>query len=44
VLDYNNAQGQFPALLLARLFGFTPSAMLQSTEDVVECQAVRIKM
>ena len=22
VLDYNNAQGQFPALLIARLFGF----------------------
>lgn len=44
VLDYNNAQGQFPALLLARLFGFAPSAMLQSTEDVAERQAVRTKM
>ena len=31
VLDYNNAQGQFPALLVARLFGFAPSAMLQPT-------------
>jgi LemA protein len=44
VLDYNNAQGQFPALLLARLFGFTPSAMLRATESAVEHQAVRIQM
>jgi LemA protein len=29
VLDYNKAQGQFPALLIARLFGFSPSAMLE---------------
>lgn len=44
VLDYNNAQGQFPALLLARLFGFAPSAMLQATESAIERQAVRIQM
>ena len=44
VLDYNNAQGQFPALLVARMFGFVPSAMLQATENAVERQAVRIKM
>jgi len=44
VLDYNNAQGQFPALLLARLFGFAPSAMLQATESAAERQAVRIQM
>ena len=44
VLDYNNAQGQFPALLVARLFGFVPSAMLQATENAVERQAIRIKM
>ena len=44
VLDYNNAQGQFPALLVARLFGFAPSAMLQATENAVERQAVRIQM
>ena len=31
VLDYNNAQGQFPAVVLARVFGFMPSAMLQAT-------------
>ena len=44
VLDYNNAQGQFPALLVARVFGFVPSAMLQATENAVERQAVRIQM
>lgn len=28
VLAYNQAQSQFPALLIARLFGFSPSVML----------------
>jgi LemA protein len=44
VLDYNNAQGQFPAVLVARLFSFAPSAMLQATESPAERQAVRIQM
>jgi LemA protein len=44
VLDYNNAQAQFPAVLIARLFGFAPSAMLQSTENPAERQAVRVQM
>jgi len=44
VLDYNNAQGQFPALLVARLFGFAPSAMLQATESAAERQTVRIQL
>ena len=44
VLDYNNAQGQFPAMLVARLFSFAPSAMLQATESPIERQAVRIHM
>jgi LemA protein len=44
VLDYNNAQGQFPALVVARLFAFAPSAMLQATENAAERQAVRIQM
>ena len=43
VLDYNNAQGQFPAVLVARVFSFAPSAMLQSTESPVERQGVRIQ-
>ena len=44
VLDSNNAQAQFPALLIARLFGFAPSAILQATESAVERQAVRIQI
>ena len=44
VLDYNNAQGQFPAVLMARLFSFAPSAMLQATENADERKAVRIQM
>ena len=44
VLDYNNAQGQFPAMLVARAFSFAPSAMLQATESPAERQAVRIQM
>ncbi|WP_309678082.1 LemA family protein [Polaromonas sp.] len=43
-LDFNNAQGQFPALLIARLFGFAPSVMLRSTDSAAERQAVRISM
>ncbi len=42
VLDYNNAQGQFPAVLMAKLFSFAPSAMLQVTESEEERKAVRI--
>ena len=44
VLYYNNAQGQFPAVLVARVFNFAPSAMLQATESPAERQAVRIQM
>ena len=44
VLDFNNAQGQFPTLLIARIFGFMPSAMLRATESVAERQGIRIQM
>jgi len=44
VLDYNNAQAQFPALLVARTFGFAPSPMLRATESAAERQAVRIQL
>ena len=44
VLCYNNAQGQFPAVLVARVFNFAPFAMLQATESPAERQAVRIQM
>ena len=42
VLNYNDAQGQFPALMVAWLFGFAPSAMLQATHNVVERDAVGV--
>ena len=44
VLDYNNAQGQFPAVLIAKIFSFSPSAMLQATESVEERKGVRVQM
>ena len=44
VLDYNNAQGQFPAVLIAKMFSFAPSAMLQATENAEERRTVRIAM
>ncbi len=44
VLDYNNAQGQFPAVLVAKLFSFAPSAMLQATESADERKGVRIQL
>ncbi len=44
VLDYNNAQGQFPAVLISRLFGFAPSAMLQATQNAAERESLRIQM
>jgi LemA protein len=42
VLAYNDAATQFPALLAARLFGFTPAAMLQSTQNAREREAPRL--
>ena len=42
VLNYNDAQGQFPALVVARLSGFAPSAMLQATQNVVERDAAGV--
>ena len=44
VLDYNNAQGQFPAVLVAKMFSFAPSAMLQATESAEERKTVRIAL
>ncbi len=38
--DYNHAQGQFPAVLVAKLFSFTPSAMLPATTSAEARQAV----
>ena len=44
VLDYNNAQGQFPALLIASAFSFAPSAMLRATQSDAERETVRIQL
>ena len=44
VLDYNNAQAEFPAVVLARLLGFGPSAMLQATQTAEERQGLRIQL
>lgn len=41
VLDYNKAQGQFPALLLARGFGFAPAPMLRAIESLQGQPAAR---
>jgi LemA protein len=42
VLDYNDAAAQFPALLVARMFGFDPATMLQSTQNAQEREAPRV--
>ncbi|MDO5691135.1 MAG: LemA family protein [Pseudomonadota bacterium] len=41
-LDYNNAIGVFPALVVARLFNFAPNAMLQSTTSEAERAVPRV--
>jgi LemA protein len=42
-LDFNNAAQQFPALIVARLFGFTPAPMLESTRSEEERAAPQVK-
>jgi LemA protein len=42
VLEYNNAAGQFPANLLAGVFGFRSADMLQSTGSEAERLAPRV--
>ncbi len=42
VLAYNDAASQFPALIVARLFGFQPMTMLESTQSLEERQAVKV--
>jgi LemA protein len=42
VLAYNDATGQFPGVVVARLFGFAPAAMLQSTQNAQEREAPRL--
>ena len=44
VLAYNNAQEQFPAVLVAKAFNFAPSAMLPATDIAQERKTVRMVM
>ena len=43
VLDFNNAAQQFPTLIVARLAGFAPAAMLASTQSDEERRAPRVQ-
>lgn len=42
VLAYNDAAGRFPGVLVARVFGFAPAAMLQATQNAQEREAPRL--
>jgi LemA protein len=42
VLAFNDAAMQFPDVLVARLLGFSPAAMLQSTQSAEERSAPRV--
>jgi LemA protein len=42
VLDYNRAQGQFPAVLVASLFSFAPAAVLAATNSADGNKTARI--
>jgi LemA protein len=42
ILEYNDAATRFPAVIAARLFGFAPAAMLQSTASPQEREAPRV--
>ena len=44
VLDFNDAQGQFPAVLIAKLFSFAPSAIWQAAESADKHTDLRIRM
>lgn len=42
-LDFNNAATQFPALIVARLLGFAPAPMLESTRSEEERSVPRVQ-
>ena len=42
VMDYNVAASQFPGVVAARMFGFLPAAMLESTRSAQEREAPRV--
>jgi LemA protein len=43
VLDFNDGAGQFPANLVAMVFGFRPAAMLQATQSAQERDAPQVR-
>ena len=43
VLEFNNGAQQFPASLLASLFGFQPAGMLQATQSAQEREAPHVR-
>lgn len=43
VLDFNNEATQFPALVVARLLGFAPAAMLEATRNEDERAAPSVR-
>ncbi|MBS4037493.1 MAG: LemA family protein [Hydrogenophaga sp.] len=43
VLQFNDAASQFPALIVARLFGLMPQEMLASTTSEAERQPVKVQ-
>lgn len=42
-LEFNNEATQFPALIVARLLGFTPAPMLQATQNDAERAAPQVR-
>ena len=44
VLDFNNGATQFPDLIVARLLGFAPAAMLEATTSEVERAAPLVRL
>jgi len=43
VLDFNNGATQFPDLVVARLLGFAPAAMLEATTSAAERAAPQVR-
>jgi LemA protein len=43
VLEFNDAAQEFPALVIARLFGFAPQAMLEATTSEAERAPVKVQ-
>lgn len=44
VLDFNNGATQFPDLVVARLLGFAPAAMLEATTSAAERMAPQVRL